>query len=313
MALGPERASALLKGLDEAEVTELAREIAELGPVSAEEVRATIAELDAGLRQVDRLPAPGKRFAKDLLVSALGPDRGAAAGFLLDQPAPFAWLVDADTDAAAGALAAEPPAAVALALAHVEPRAAAALLVRLPDDRRAAVATRLAGLGTVHPETLREVEIGLRARVEDVLSTPTRTLEGPKVLADVLAKAGRETAQELLQALAVDDPELAEATRAALFTFEDLCGLPARSMQLLLREVDVRALAVAIASSGPTVQALFLGNLSERARDTLTAEIDLARGARGAQVAEARSAVLAVARRLEEEGTLVLSRGDEEE
>ena len=106
VALGPERASALLKGLDEAEVTELAREIAELGPVSATEIRATIAELDSSLRSIDRLPAPGKRFAKDLLVSALGPDRGTAAGFLLDQPAPFAWLAAADPDAAARAIAA---------------------------------------------------------------------------------------------------------------------------------------------------------------------------------------------------------------
>ena len=312
VALGPERASALLKGLDEAEVTELAREIAELGPVTADEVRATIAELDSGLRSVDRLPAPGKRFAKDLLVSALGPDRGAAAGFLLDQPAPFTWLAEADPDAAAGALATEPPAAVALALAHVDPKVAAALLVRLPEARRAVVGTRLAGLGTVHPDTLREVEMGLRARVEDVLSTPTRVLEGPKVLADVLSKAGRQATQELLQALALSDPDLAEATRAALFTFDDLCGLPARQMQQLLRELDMRQLAVALAPSGEAVQTLVLGNLSERARDTLLEEIDLARNARGAEVEDARKACLAVARRLEEEGVLVLARTDDE-
>ncbi len=46
VALGPERASALLKGLDEAEVTELAREIADLGPVTADEVRAKQDALD---------------------------------------------------------------------------------------------------------------------------------------------------------------------------------------------------------------------------------------------------------------------------
>lgn len=312
VALGPERASALLRGLDEEEVTQLAREIAELGEVSADEVRATVAELDRGLRSITRLPAPGKRFARQLLVQALGADRGAAACLELDRPAPFAWLAAADPDTAASALAAEPPAALALALAHVEPRVAAALLVRLPDERRGLVASRLAALGTVHPDTLREVEAGLRARVDDVLSSPTLALEGPKVLAEVLSKAGRDTARELLGALALANPDLAEAVRAALFTFDDVCGLDARQMQVLLRDVDMRQLALAVATASADVQGRFLMNLSERARETLSEEIDLAGTARPKDVAEARTGIVAAARRLEEEGILVLSREDDD-
>lgn len=312
VALGPERASALLRGLDEDEVTQLAREIAELGEVSADEVRATVAELDRGLRSITRLPAPGRRFARELLVQALGPDRGAAACLELDRPAPFAWLARADPDTAADALAGEPPAALALALAHVEPKVAAALLVRLPEERRAQVATRLAALGTVHPDTLREVETGLRARVDDVLSSPTLALEGPKVLAEVLSKAGRDAARGMLQALALVDPDLAEAVRAQLFTFEDLCALEPRQMQVLLRDVDLRQLAVAIATATEDIRSRFLLNLSERARETLTEEIDLAGSSRAKDMAEARTAVVATARRLEEEGVLVLSRGDDD-
>jgi len=312
VALGPERASALLRGLDEEEVTQLAREIAELGEVSADEVRATVAELDRGLRVITRLPAPGKRFARELLVQALGPERGAAAVRELDRPAPFAWLARADPDVAASALAGEPPAALALALAHVEPRVAAALLVRLPEERRAQVATRLACLGTVHPDVLREVEAGLQARVDDVLSSPTLLLEGPKVLAEVLSKAGREAARGMLQALALVDPDLAEAVRAELFTFEDLCALDPRQMQVLLRDVDMRQLAVAIATATDDVKSRFLVNLSERARETLTEEIDLAGTSRAKDMAEARGAIVASARRLEEEGVLVLSREDDD-
>ena len=312
VALGPERASALLRGLDEEEVTQLAREIAELGEVSADEVRATVAELDRGLRVITRLPAPGKRFARDLLVQALGPDAGAAAVRELDRPAPFAWLARADPDTAARALAGEPPAALALALAHVDPKVAAALLVRLPEERRAQIATRLASLGTVHPEVLREVEAGLQARVDDVLSSPTLVLEGPKVLAGVLSKAGRDASRGMLQALALVDPDLAEAVRAALFTFEDLCGLDARQMQVLLRDVDMRQLAVAIATATDDVKSRFLLNLSERARETLLEEIDLAGSSRAKDMAEARAGILAAARRLEEDGTIVLSREDDD-
>ena len=313
VALGPERAAALLRGLGEEEVASLAAAIATLGPVSPDEVRSTMAELARGLGEPDMLPAPGKRFAKDLLVRALGPERGNQLGQDLDVPQPFGWLADADPDAAAKGLATEPAGAVALALAHLEPKAAARLLTRLPSEDQARVATRIAALGAVHPETVRQVEAGLRARVSDVLRSDVRKVDGPEVLAGLLAKAGRDTSRELLQAVAAANPELAELTRAALFTFEDVCSLEARAMQTLLRSVDSKQLAVALSTSPDDIKAKVLGNLSERARETLVDEMELLRGIRPAEVTEARTGIVGVARQLEEEGALVLSRAGDDE
>jgi flagellar motor switch protein FliG len=313
VALGPERAAAVLRGLGEDEVKVLAGEVATLGPVSPDEVRTTISELVRGLGEPDLLPAPGKRFAKDLLVRALGEERGTTLGEELDLPSPFGWLADADPDAAAQGLATEPAGAVALALAHLTPRAAARLLTRLPADNQARVATRIAALGAVHPETLRQVEAGLRTRIQDVLRTEVRKVDGPELLAGLLAKAGRDTSRELLQAVAAANPELAELTRNALFTFDDVCGLDPRSMQVLLRSVDSKQLAVALSTSPETTKAKVLGNLSERARESLLEEMDLLRGVRPPEVAEARSALVALARQLEEEGSLVLSRQDDDD
>lgn len=312
VALGPARAAVLLGGMQEDEITAIAGEIAQLGPVTPAEVRSTLAELGQGLRGATTLPAPGKQFAKDLLVQALGQERGALAGGVLDRPQPFEWLEDADSETAAGILATEPAGAVALALAHLEPRAAAALLVRLPGERRSAVATRLAALGAVHPDTLVEVEAALRARFDDILTAPVLSLAGPSLLAHVLARAGKETSTELLGALAAVSAELADEVRAALFTFDDLCGIEPRQMQLLMREVDMRQLAVAIATAADTVQDRFSSALSERARETLMEEVDLVRGAKAAEVAEARAGLVGTARRMEDEGTLVL-RSDEDE
>ncbi len=313
VALGPDRAAAVLRGLEEHEVKALALEVANLGPVTPDEVRATMSELARGLSSPAVLPAPGKRFAKDLLVRALGAERGELACAELDVPAPFSWLEEADPDAAAKALASEPAGAVALALAHLSPKTAARLLVRLPEGERARVAGRIAGLGAVHPETVAHVEAGLRERVADVLRSQVRKVEGPALLAGVLSKAGRDTSRELLSVLAESDPALAEATTDALFTFEDACSLDARSMQVLLRSVDGKELAVALSSADEATKANVLGNMSERARETLVDEMDLLRGVRAAEVTEARNAVVATARRLEEEGQLVLTRNDDED
>ncbi|MCW2776593.1 MAG: flagellar motor switch protein FliG [Frankiales bacterium] len=313
VALGPDRAAAVLRGLEESEVKALATEVMNLGPVTPDEVRSTMAELARGLGNPTVLPAPGKRFAKDLLVRALGPERGELACAELDVPPPFGWLEGADPDAAAKALASEPAGAVALALAHLTPKTAAKLLVRLPEGDRARVAGRIAGLGSVHPDTVAHVEAGLRARVQDVLRSQVRKVEGPALLAGVLAKAGRDASRELLQVLAESDPALAEATSNALFTFEDACGLDAKSMQVLLRSVDGKELAVALSTADEGTKNNVLVNMSERARETLVDEMDLLRGLKASEVNDARNAVVATARRLEEEGQLVLSRGDDED
>jgi flagellar motor switch protein FliG len=315
VALGPERAAAVLRNLSETEARVLAVEVARLGSVTGEEVRATMGELARGISNGGSgvLPAPGKRFAKELLVRALGDERGGVLAAELDVPEPFAWLAEADPEPTAEALAAEPPAAIALALAHTEPKAAARLLTRLPDDLRTTVARRIAGLGAVHPDTLRQVEAGLRARIADVLNSAVQKVSGPTLLADVLSRAGRDASRDLLSALSQSDPELAEATRAALFTFDDVCALEPRTMQVLLRSVDSKELATALATSSDAVKDRVLSNLSERARDTLHEEIDLLSGVRASVVAEARAAVVTTARRLEEEGTVVLTRAGVED
>ena len=314
VALGPERAAAVLRGLDEAEVKALAAEVAALGPVTPDEVRTTMRELARGLGDQPLLPAPGKRFAKDLLVRALGPERGELACAELDVPTPFSWLEGADPEAAAKALATEPAGAVALALAHLDPKTAARLLVRLPEADRGRVA------GPARRARRRPPRDGRPRRGRSARPRRGRpALAGPqgrrarRCSPACSPGPGATPAASCSPALALSDPALAEATTNALFTFEDACALDQRSLQTLLRSVDGKELAVALSSADEATKANVLGNLSERARETLADEMDLLRGVKGSAVTEARNAVVATARRLEEEGQLVLSRGGDED
>jgi flagellar motor switch protein FliG len=312
VALGPDRAATILRQLGEKQARRLAAEVAALGPVNSNEVRSTLAELVTHLNSPTMLPAPGKRLAKDLLVRALGNEVGTVMGDELDVPEPFIWLAEADPDAAGRALANEPPGAVALAIAHLEPRAAARLLTRLPSDLQAKVAIRIAALGVVHPDTVRQVERELRTRVSDLLEQEVRRVDGPDLLAGVLEKAGAAVTKELLLALAAADPELAARTRDRLFTFEDLCGLEPRTLQTVLRAVESKQLAVALRNLPEDVVARVLSNVSERAREALLEEMDLLTTVRASEIAEARAAAVAAARQLEDEGTVVLRSEDDE-
>jgi flagellar motor switch protein FliG len=313
VAMGQERAHPILAGLSESHVREIASEIAALGPVSPDEIRDTFKELAKGLGGLNTLPPPGKQYARDLLVAALGVDRGEIAAFELDSVKPFTWLAEADPKTAAQALASEPAGAVALALAHVEPRAAVKLLTRLPADLRAQVAARVAGLDVVHPETVEEVEAGLRARLGDVLSVDVQRLAGPQVLAQMLTYAPVEQERAMLQSVALSAPQLAEAVRAALFTFDDAISLEPRAMQHLLKAVETRDLALALHGADDDVKARVFGNLSERGRVTLQEEVDVLKSAKGHEVSEARRKVVAQARALEEQGVIELTRESDED
>ena len=307
VALGPERAAAVLRSLDESEVSLLMAEVSALGPVQPQEVVTTLQRLNTELVSPSQLPAPGKRFAKDLLVRALGPERGAALGAELDVTPPFAWLGDGDPVILARALASEPPGALALALAHLDPATGSRLLTALPEPLQHRVAARVAALGSVHPDTVRQVEETMRRKVADLVATDLRPVQGPQLLAGLLAKAGRDTTKQLLEAIAASDPALAEATRDALFTFDDALALPTRALQVLLRAVDGRQLATALHGLPEPTVSTVLENLSERARESVVEERDLLTDVSQKDVAAARAAVVAAARSLEEEGALVLS------
>ena len=313
VALGAERAASLLKDLDESEVKAIAAEVTALGPVSPEEVRATLQELHGGLTDVSTLPPPGSRFARDLLVRALGEEQGELLAAQVETPPPFAWLTDADAVQASQALSVEPPSVVALALAHLPARAAARILTRLSDQLRTDVATRIANLSTVHPETVLEVDSALRTRVGSVLAAEVVPVAGPGVLAEILAFTGRDAEKSVMTSLTETSPDLADQVRAALFTFDDVAALEPRALQTLLKGVDTRELAVALKNADEQVLSRILGNLSERAREGLLEEIDLLTSVRGAEVDAARKAIVQTARRLEEEGSLVIARPDEDD
>src|SRR5690348_3588704 len=172
VALGPERASLLLRNLDEDVVSDLASEVAAIGQLPAGQTTSLLRDVAQEIVGRRMVAEGGPGYAKDLLDRVLGPERGAELFGRLGPAgrAPFAWLAGAETSVAARALLPEPPATIALALAHLDPDAAAGILVALPSEIRVDVATRIAALEHVHPEVLAEVDADLEARLSPLLA-----------------------------------------------------------------------------------------------------------------------------------------------
>lgn len=313
VALGAERSAALLREMSEAEVRAIAAEVAVLGPVTPEEVRAALHELNDGLNAVQTLPAPGTRFARDLLERTLGPQRGDELAGEIESPPPFAWLAEAEPEQVCDALAKESPGAIALALVHLMPQDSVRLLTLLPEELRSDVVQRIASLRTVHPETIAEVDHSLRSRLANSLVTEAVPVAGTAMLAEMLQLTSRDNERALLNDLAAAAPELADLVKAALFTFDDVAALEPRSLQVVLKAVETRDLARALKGASDEKMAPILANISERAREDLLEEIDLLPNLRPAEITQARMAIVASCRRLEEEGTITITRAADDE
>src|SRR3546814_15100501 len=96
---------------------------------------------------------------------------------------------------------------------------------------------------------------------------------GVQTLVDILNRSDRGTERLILETFEQNDPELADEIRQRMFVFEDITQLDDRSVQLVLRQVDTKDLAVALKGVRPDVRDLILRNMSTRAAQNLTEAI----------------------------------------
>jgi flagellar motor switch protein FliG len=91
-----------------------------------------------------------------------------------------------------------------------------------------------------------------------------------------------------------------------MFTFEDLAKLDRTSLQKIMREVDMRDLAVAFKSASTKLQETLLGCISKRAAETVKEEVSFLGIVKKRDVEAAQLRIIDSVRHLESEGELEL-------
>lgn len=312
VAVGPERAASLLKSFDEDEMRMLASEVATIGTLPREEIGKILQEAAEEVVSRRMASAGGVRYAHDLLSRALGDERAARLMEIIEGERagqPFHYLATAPPELVARALTGEAPASAALALAFLPSETASKVVGKMSPPIAAEMARRLASLEYAHPDVIAEVNADFENRLAPLLDQTTEEIPGLQRLVDMLNLASRETERELLQGIEAADPELAARIREALFVFDDVARLDDRAIQQVLKGIDSKDLAVALKNGGAEVTEAIMRNLSERARTNLQEEIEFLKNIRGSDIHEARSKIVKAVRTLEEDGTIVISRG----
>lgn len=315
--LGRDGAAAVMSHMSESDLEAVSAEIARLESISTAETEQVLAEFRDKMAARSRTAQGGIGFAQHLLVESLGRDRAAGMIERLHAASvelPFQFLLRADPDQLRSFIADEHPQVIALVLAHMPPDKASTILSGLSSEQQAEVAHRIAVMDRTTPALVRAVEGTLKRQMSSVLQPDELSrVGGVDSLVEIINRSDRATERQIVAGLQEVDPSLADEVRSRMFLFEDIVELDDRSVQQVLRLVDANDLAVALKGVSDVVRDKITSNMSERAGTNLLEEVELLGAVRLRQVEEARQKVISTIRQLEEQGQIIVRRGNDDE
>jgi len=315
ITVGPELSSLVLKQLSQEDIERITYQIANTTAVDPGTQQQIIDEfLQLNDAQQFMLQG-GLKYAREILEKTLGPARAAEIIKKLlatSKIRPFNMIRKADPKQLVNFIFNEHPQTIALILAYLDPEQASMVLGSLPDNLQADVAKRVALMERTSPETVRELESVLEQRLSSLVDQDFAVAGGVKSLVDILNRADRTTERTILEALEQDDPELADEIRKRMFVFEDIITLDDNSIRRVMREVDLKDLALALKASSEDVAGRIYRNLSKRAGEMLREDIEYMGPTRLRDVEEAQQRIVQIIRRLDETGEIIIARGGED-
>lgn len=316
IALGPEKSAKVVQHLGDAEIEQLTLEMANVRKISSEQRDVVVDEFHQMCVANDYIAQGGIEYARDVLERALGEHRAFEIITRLSSSLkmrPFDIVRRTDPKQLLSFIQGEHPQTIALIMTHLPADKAATLLSSLPHERQADVTRRIALMGRTSPDVLKEIEKILERKISSLAPTDYTTSGGIQSVVDILNRSDPGTLKVVMDALEMDDPELAEQVKRQMFVFEDIVMLDDRGIQLVLREVDAKDLALALKGSNPEVGQKIMANMSARASQMLKEDMEFMGPVRLRDVEDAQQRIVKVIRRLEESGAIVISRGGSDE
>ncbi len=315
--LKPDTSAKLMQAVGEEQAVMLATEMVRLPSLNRETVTRVLTEFVEKVNTTRSIGQGGISQAKQLLAAVVGEEKAREIMSQLQGKVavgPLAFLSQADPKHVIPFLVDEHPQTVAVILAHMPPDDGSLLLDAMPADFRAEVALRIATMDKVSPEAISAAAQQLANKLKGVGSSVASAPGGIPTLVELLNRADGSTEKQVLAELDNRDPELAEAIRAKMLTFEDVMALDDKTLQSVLRKIQISELALAIkgTEANSEVSEKIKKNLSDRARTELAEEIEIMGQVRSSQVDSAQSSIVKAARELEAEGIITIARKNDE-
>ena len=310
LSLGEDQAAEVLKHMGAKEVQKLGLAMTSVSAVSRDDVAAVFDDFVDVLAQPNALGAGADDYIRAVLTQALGEERAASlidrilAGRNTSGLDTLKWM---EPRAIADLVRNEHPQIIAIVMAHLDPDQAAEVLKVLPDRTRADVLLRIATLDGIPPNALNELNDVMARQFSGSQNIKSSSIGGIKVAANILNFMESGQDEVILGGIGQIDPDLQGKIRDLMFVFDNLAEIDDRAMQTVLRDVPSDKLAVALRGADERVREKITSNMSSRAAEILIEDMEARGPVRLAEVEAAQKEILAIVRKMADEGTIQLA------
>jgi len=316
LTMGEEFTADIFRKLDDTEIRQLGRAMARISNVAPSTIQQVLSEFVEEMTSPTELRIKGESFLKNTISRAITDER---AEDLLEDihaevgPVPFESLQDVDAKVLANFIRNEHPQTIALILSHLESGKAAEVLSEFPEQLQTDVILRIADLDTVPPQVIEEIEHVLRAEIAAIGTVGAKKLGGAQTVAEILNQVDQTTENTILSKIEEDRVELANEIRKLMFIFDDLINVPDQGIRAILKEINNEELTLALKTASEAMKKKILANLSERAAQMIMEDLEVMGPVRLTDVEKAQQSILRVAKKLEQEGKIIIGKGGSED
>lgn len=315
MALGPDIASNLIKKLPEKQVHRIGVEITNLQSISSKERKMILEEFVNLYKKEDYLLEGGPDYTRKLFLDAFGNQKGDK---LLEEVKYDTYNKVFSTARNSSALQIlecikdENPQTIAIILSHIQMDKAGQILSQLPKELQAEVAIRIGTISNISPAIIKSIDMALERKLNSMSKADLHSNSGLENLIAILSNLDRATEKSILEFIENNNALLSEQIKANMFVFEDIVRLDGMAIQKILKEVNVKEIAMALKGAPEEISEVIFGNQSPRARESLKEEIEMLANVKRSKIEDAQQKVVAIIRRLEQEGAIEISKGTDE-
>ena len=313
ISLGKEYSAELYKYLSEDEISEMTLSITTTRRVEPEVREQILNEFYEMCLAQKFITEGGIDYAREILEQAVGPERAAEMIRKLSsslQVRPFDFIRRVDSNQILNVIHNEHPQIIALVLSYIEPKQSADIIASLPTEKQTEIISRISSMGSTAFEYVKEAERILERKITSMGFTDNIAVGGIDAVVDIINSLDRASEKNILESLEVMDIELADEIRKRLFVFEDIAKLGNVAIQRVLRDINNNDLAVALKMATEDVQKTIFGNVSKRLQDMIKDDMEVMGPVRVRDVEEAQQRIVNVVRKLEDEGEIVIARGE---
>ncbi len=310
IALNIETAASVFKYLDPEQVEKISAEITKVKNIPSSTVDNVMQDFYDMVTAREYVLEGGLEFAQAVLEKSFGSTKAfeiIEKVKTLTTLRGFDVLKKAESTQLVNFLNKEHPQTIALILSHLAPEQTAETIKELAEPLRSDVAYRIATLGKVSPQTLKQIEKVVDEMAGTSISQAISKVGGTKSLAAILNRLNVNLSKEILEQIDRKDSDVAIEIKRLMFLFEDIIQIQDKDIQKILKEVDRKDLALALKVTDEKLRNKIFANMSERAAELLKEELQYMGMVKLKEVEASQGKIIDVVKTLEETGEISLN------